>query len=230
MGMSRKREEGMSSYSGNGYYPYGDGYLDDDGNYYPFDGDEWYDCYGVPHPYTDFIKDGGGDIVFPPSDSGRSRRENHGSYWNQEDREDDFLRKPKSKHSKRKKKMCQIIPMFPKSKSKSKKGKDIDDYDFDEIMLSKERKLNDFKSIWFYRDYHDEYDREEFYTLKEFSDYCQENGFVVSKMVADDIAYWSECHCCVNPNLYKGSMEIVAERDYGSMFYEVCKPSELEGR
>ncbi len=223
VGLSRKNKESAVQ-----FYPYGNGYLDDYGNFYPNDSDEWFDPYGNVHSFDEDGMLMGGrywgddDDVYPPhsavhSGKGKSKRSERRGYWNQESREEGFTYK-KRKHAKKGKRKCNIIQMYPHK----------EDLDFDSIALSKERKLDDFKSIWFYRDYHDPNDKEEFYTLKAFSDYCQEMGYHVSKKVADDIAYWSECHCCINPNLYTESMEIVAEKDYGNMFYEVCTKEEYD--
>lgn len=82
--------------------------------------------------------------------------------------------------------------------------------------------------VIFYRDYHDKFDTLEFRNMKEFSDFCEEEGYFVPGYLLADMLYRNESHCCLNPVAWsRGEMEIMCEASYGELFYEACEPEEL---
>lgn len=140
-------------------------------------------------------------------------------FW---EREEDNKRKRKNANGKYKhrsrKSRARIIDM-----RKVENRYPEDDYDFDDIHLDCDEKV-----IYFYSDYHDKYGRDTFHSLKEFSDFCINSGYIVPRYVEDDIVYRVESHCCLNPKAEKGGiLEIMSEHSYGEMFYEACEDWEL---
>lgn len=82
--------------------------------------------------------------------------------------------------------------------------------------------------IWFYPDYSNQDDRLEFDSLKEFDDFCCDEGYVVPPYIAEDLAYRRISHTCLNPDAKeRGVLEIFAAETYGDMVYEVCNIEEL---
>lgn len=112
---------------------------------------------------------------------------------------------------------------------KVKKGKGKKSFNYDDIYDDYGEYgeyVNVEKEIWFYPDYHDKEDRLEFNTLKDFSDYCDREGYYVSSEVEGDILWRYESHCCIKKDK-SGLMEVISEHSYGEMFYEACDAKEL---
>lgn len=161
----------------------------------------------------DITNDDDSDVVFPLNGATSNRRKG-----GVEDAYDIFWSKDSKKKNKHRNKG-----------KKSKKDKVIDIYtpysgeeDDLSILCENVDEDNELKEIWFYLDYHNKDDRMEFNTLKEFSDFCDRNGYYVRKEVAQDISWRYESHCCLIDNC-----EVVCEHSYGEMFYDVCETSEL---
>lgn len=196
--------------------------------------DEW-DGYDDMADYWDRIfpgwdndLDDDSDIVFPPKNNGvlilnpkgkgkGKKKDPFQNFWSQEDREESFSKggKGKMKHKKGKKaRILDINALY------SGYEDDPTEYSLDENT--------EYKEIWFYPDYHCKDDRLEFNSIKEFSDYCENQGYFVSSEVANDLSWRYESHCCLCPESERvGLLEIMSEHSYGEMFYEACEEQEL---
>ena len=170
--------------------------------------DDYYDEWDGYCGWNNYFDDDESDVVFPLASNynkGKNRKEvdPYGLYW-QGEREDSFVSKGKHKHRNRGK----------------KKGKarivDIND----EESYPK-------KIIWFYLDYHDQDNRLEFNTLRDFEKYCHRKGYYVSISTENYLVYSNLCHCCVIDS--DGVKEVVCEDTYSHLFYSVCDVSELSG-
>lgn len=80
----------------------------------------------------------------------------------------------------------------------------------------------DAHKIYFYLDFRERNDVEIFNSLKEFDEYCKEEGLHVPENVAENISYWSESHCCLYPvtSVLHEPMEIMAADSYDNLWYE----------
>ena len=165
-------------------------------------------------------------IVVNPKGRKGKKRDVYRDFWNQEAREEQWNSKGKKKHKKGKN--ARIIGI--NTPYSGFEGEDDDEYDFSGINLDFTTDDYDdgYKQIWFYPDYHEKNDKLEFNSLKEFSDYCESMGYLVSKEVMNDISWRYESHCCLCPESEKaGLLEIMCEHSYGEMFYEACEEYEL---
>lgn len=110
----------------------------------------------------------------------------------------------------------------------------VDEYGNDDITYPTEYDYfdynsqdTDYKEIWYYPDYHDDTDRLEFNSLKEFSDYCSEEGIYVPPYMGELLRYQSVSHCCLNGTSKEhGQLELTVDDSYGNMFYTACTVSE----
>lgn len=81
--------------------------------------------------------------------------------------------------------------------------------------------LLDFHTIYFYADYQNKYSRDTFSTLKEFDDFCKEQGFKVPMLVSEDLCYNKVSHVCVNPlSFANGKLEIMCDESYADLYYD----------
>jgi len=180
-------------------------------------------------PGWDDELDDDSDVVFPLKDNSvlilnpkgkGKKRDPFQDFWSQEDREESFFNGGKGKMKHKKGKKARILDInAPYSGNE-------DDYNLDDIGLDDEN--TEYKEIWFYPDYHCKDDKLEFNSIKEFSDYCGNQGYFVPKEVINDLAWRYESHCCLCPESERiGLLEIMAEHSYGEMFYEACEEQEL---
>lgn len=171
-----------------------------------------------------------GDVIFPTNvivmnpkkgKKGTAKKSTaYDDFW-QRDREEQWGKKGKHKHSRSGKKAKVFNINVPYSGDEE----DPNEYDYD---FSTEDYEPDSKEIWFYPDYHCKEDKLEFNSLKDFSDYCDSMGYWVDKEVEERISWRYESHCCLNPESEKiGLLEIMSGHSYGDMFYEACEESEL---
>lgn len=193
-------------------------------------------------PGWDDDLDDDGDVVFPPMNNGilvlnakvmgknkkkNKKKDPFKDFWNQEDREESFSKGGKGKMKHKKGKRARIVDIHaPYSGYED----DPTEYNLDDIGFeySSNDEYTEHKEIWFYPDYHCKDDRLEFNSIKEFSDYCENQGYFVSREVANDLAWRYESHCCLCPESEKvGLLEIMSEHSYGEMFYEACEEHEL---
>ena len=86
----------------------------------------------------------------------------------------------------------------------------------------------DKHEIYFYKDYHHQYDYIKFNSYAKFKKYCDEEGYYLSNVTICDVLYWHESHCCVGSgNTNYDTMEVVADSTYENLFYDVCEDDEL---
>ncbi len=192
-------------------------------------------------PGWDDDLDDGSDVVFPPKNNGviiinpkgkkkdkSKKRDPFKDFWSQEEREESFFNgKSKMKHKKGKK--ARIIDINDPYNGYED---DSTDYNLDDIGFehSSNDENTEHKEIWFYPDYHCKDDKLEFNSIKEFSDYCENQGYFVSREVVNDLTWRYESHCCLCPESERiGLLEVISEHSYGEMFYEACEEQELSG-
>lgn len=171
-------------------------------------------------PYEEIGNDDG-ELLYPRYSEGNKREKDklnddaYAEFWERMERKQ--ARKEKRKHKKSKARVIDITtPYSGDEESPMELGDD------DGILNGKE--------IYYYPDYHDKDNRLEFETLSSFCDFCEDNGYVVSDQVANDIMFRRVSHTCLRPDSKEyGMYEIMAEDSYGTMFYEVCEANELGG-
>lgn len=79
-----------------------------------------------------------------------------------------------------------------------------------------------YKCIKFYSDIENEMSVREFYSLKEFNDFCTENGYNVSETDRNNLINWSVVHCCLDPiSLEYGENDVLTDNSYGALFWSV---------
>lgn len=200
--------------------------------------EDW-DDYGDMAAYWDRVfpgwdddLDDDSDIVFPPRNNsililnpkgkgkGKGKKKDpFQDFWSQEDREESFFKGGKGKMKHKKGKKARILDInVPYSGYED----DPTEYNLDENT--------EYKEIWFYPDYHCKDDKLEFNSIKEFSDYCEKQGYSVPREVVNDLAWRYESHCCLCPESEKiGLLEIMSDHSYGEMFYGACEEHELSG-
>lgn len=188
-------------------------------------------------PGWDDDLDNDSDVVFPPRNNGililkpkgkgkGKKKDPFQDFWSQEDREESFFKGGKGKMKHKKSKKARILDInAPYSGYEDDPTEyNLDDIGFDATSYDDD---TEYKEIWFYPDYHCKDDKLEFNSIKEFSDYCENQGYFVSKEVANDLAWRYESHCCLCPESERlGLLEIMAEHSYGEMFFEACEGQE----
>jgi hypothetical protein len=154
-------------------------------------------------------------VILNPKGKGKGKKKDpFQDFWSQEDREESFFKGGKSKMKHKKGKKARILDIHTPYSGYE------DDISNDEDI--------EYKEIWFYPDYHCKDDKLEFNSIKEFSDYCENQGYFVSKEVTSDLVWRYESHCCLRPESEKiGLLEIMTEHSYGEMFYVACEEQEL---
>ncbi len=79
-----------------------------------------------------------------------------------------------------------------------------------------------YKCIKFYSDIENEMSVREFYSLKEFNDFCAENNYLINSTDYNNLVNWSVVHCCLDPiSLEYGENEIITDNSYGALFWSV---------
>ena len=167
------------------------------------------------YDYYDDDDDDDARLVFPPK-SHKNDDDAYADFWKRIERRQ--ARKEKRKHSKSKKGKSRVIDLtIPYSGDEDNPRELGDD---DGILNGKE--------IYYYPDYNDKNSRLEFTTLQAFSDFCDDNGFIVPPYVGEQIAYRRRSHACLRPEAREeGIFEIMAEESYGDMVYEAAPVAEL---
>jgi len=78
------------------------------------------------------------------------------------------------------------------------------------------------KVIKFYPDIENELDVKEFHSLKEFSDFCSDNGYFMSSVDYNHLLDWDVIHCCLDPvSLEYDEKEIITDNSYGGLYWSV---------
>lgn len=121
-----------------------------------------------------------------------------------------------------------------KRNKKSKSYDDEDDYWNNRGSMYKNGEWDDdelddedvyepsYKCIKFYSDISNEMSYHEFHSLKEFNDFCTENGYFVSTVDYSNLANWSVVHCCLDPISEEyGEHEIITDNSYGALYWSV---------
>ena len=98
------------------------------------------------------------------------------------------------------------------------KGEWSDDEDLD----NEDNHEDPYKCIKFYSDIENEMSVREFYSLKEFNDFCAENNYLMSSTDYNNLLNWSVVHCCLDPiSLEYGENEIITDNSYGALYWSV---------
>ena len=81
-----------------------------------------------------------------------------------------------------------------------------------------------YKCIKFYGDIENELSVREFYSLKEFNDFCTSNGYNVSIVDRNNLFNWSIVHCCLDPvSMEYGEYDIITDNSYGALYWSVSE-------
>lgn len=87
-----------------------------------------------------------------------------------------------------------------------------------------------YKSIKFYSDVSNEFSVQEFQSLKEFSDFCDEEGIFIGDTDLENLKSWSVIHCCLDPiDLDYGEKSIITDSSYGGLYWTVSDDLPKEG-
>ena len=104
-----------------------------------------------------------------------------------------------------------------KRKRNKKKKKKLSVYDCYDDNID-----NCYKLIKFYRDIDNELDVNEFHSLNEFNDFCDENNYYVGCDSYDRLMNYDVIHCCLDPiSLEYGEKEIITDVSYGGLYWTV---------
>lgn len=173
----------------------------------------------------DTDEDDEGEVLWP-IDKLKNDKDAYDLFWEgQEKRKKKHKRGGRGKHAR----LIDLNEPFSGFEDNPSEVSDDDIY-FTDYTEVDDNGVTNGKEIYYYPDYHDKDNRLEFETLSGFCDFCEENGYIVSDQVANDIMYRRVSHTCLRPEAREyGRYEIMAEESYGSMFYEVCEASELGG-
>ena len=181
------------------------------------------------------------DLVFPYNSSGKSHKhmnddDAYAAYWANEERKQhrkknhsncrdaeyvDYSEVGKRKHKKNKgkhKKLDLYTPYSGWEENPDEVGSGFDERErFDNHCI-----------IYYYPNYNNMNDKLEFSSLKEFDDFCCDEGFVISPNVAEEMVYRPINHVCLYPqSRERGVYELYAGESYSDMVYEVCDLNEL---
>lgn len=138
-----------------------------------------------------------------------------------------------SKDSRRLKKLNKKL--FRRENGKKKKGSKRYDYGYgseDDYWSNRHTMFSDdewsdedddsYKCIKFYSDIENELSVREFNSLKEFDDFCQENGYHLSATDYNNLVDWSVVHCCLDPISEEyGEHDIITDNSYGALYWTV---------
>ena len=79
-----------------------------------------------------------------------------------------------------------------------------------------------YKCIKFYDDIENELSVQEFYSLKMFNDFCDDNGYYISSTDYNNLMNNSVIHCCLDPiSKESGENEIITDTSYGGLYWTV---------
>lgn len=81
-----------------------------------------------------------------------------------------------------------------------------------------------YKSIKFYPDVEDEMTYKEFFSLKEFDDFCKEHNYSVGAVDSNNLTNMSVVHCCLDPiDLEYGDKTIITDSSYGGLYWSISE-------
>ena len=115
-------------------------------------------------------------------------------------------------------------------KSKKKKGKRHRHYD-DEMEDDVYSNVDSaWKEINFYEDIENELSVIQFSSIKEFSDYCEEQGIKVGNVDGENLMNWDRIHCCLDPlSLKYGEKDLITDTSYGGLYWTVADDVDADG-
>lgn len=113
-----------------------------------------------------------------------------------------------------------------KGKSKGKRHRHID-FDDEDIYNNVD---SEWKEINFYPEIDNELSVIQFHSIKEFSDYCEENEISVGNIDGDNLMNWDRIHCCLDPlSLKYGEKGLITDTSYGALYWTVADDIESNG-
>ena len=81
-----------------------------------------------------------------------------------------------------------------------------------------------YKCIKFYTDIENELSVREFYSLKEFNDFCTDNGYFISTVDYNNLVNWTVVHCCLDPISEEyGEHDLITDNSYGALYWTVSE-------
>ena len=134
--------------------------------------------------------------------------------------EDDFPDDDYPYYGLSKKEMKKLL----KAQKKHKKHRHyIDDEDYGGVD-------NEWKEINFYEDIENELSVIQFSSIKDFSDYCEEEGINVGDVDGENLMNWDRIHCCLDPlSLKYGEKDLITDTSYGGLYWTVADDVDADG-
>ena len=116
-----------------------------------------------------------------------------------------------------------------KGKKRYSRTEDMDDYwnnrhtMYPEDDFDNEDNVEDpYKCIKFYTDIENEMSVQEFYSLKDFNDFCQEKGYHVGCVDYNNLVNMTVVHCCLDPiSKEYGENDVITDNSYGALYWSV---------
>ena len=83
--------------------------------------------------------------------------------------------------------------------------------------------------VWYYPNYNDKDDRLEFDSLKDFDDFCMDEGILVPPYMFQELINHSVSHVCLNPIcMERGIKELIVSGTYNDLLFNVYDLSEYD--
>ena len=98
-----------------------------------------------------------------------------------------------------------------------------EDWDDESLLDDEDSHEDSYKCIKFYEDIENELSCREFDSLKSFSDFCGERGYILSTLDYNNLLNLSIVHCCLDPlSLENGDYkEVITDSSYGGLYWTV---------
>lgn len=114
-----------------------------------------------------------------------------------------------------------------KGKKKGKRHRHYDDEMEDDVYSNVD---SEWKEINFYEDIENELSVIQFSSIKEFSDYCEEQDIKVGNVDGENLMNWDRIHCCLDPlSLKYGEKDLITDTSYGGLYWTVADDIESNG-
>lgn len=160
---------------------------------------DWWDSQGYGYD-EDYYDDDNVEVIWPK----KNKRNGKKRYKSDKDRYDDYWDHLGHKDNGRSKR-AKVIDINAKVVGGGEESSDT---------------LFDSPRVVFYERYDDRSSGIEFQTLKEFDDFCAEEGYQVYSDEAQRIAYGETVHCCLDPlSRSYGIYCVIAEDTYEDLLY-----------
>ena len=123
------------------------------------------------------------------------------------------------------------------SKHKKHRGSEEDDYwanrhtmfrngEWSDDLDDEDNYEDPYKCIKFYSDINNEMSVREFYSLKEFNDFCTENNYIIGTTDYNNLVNLQVVHCCLDPiSLEYGENDVITDNSYGALYWSVSEDS-----